>query len=286
MRWEGATHQWKRESPMRIALVQMFCKWGDPHHNLDQVSHLCRDAVASGAQLALFPELTVTGIYKDERVWELAETLDGTSVRVLRDLARELGLAIGAGFTEKADGKPLNAYCLIEPDGLIAGVYRKIYIPKLEVPFWQGHSDRPVFSVLGQRTGVAICWDNKYPELHEHYRSQGVQLMVMPHAWDSDALDGEGQVIDYSSMEEIVQYHRETGRYTWKTHDQMRDDFYAYIPQLARDGHFYALFVNQSGRPHPSIQFVGPSFVVSPHGEILAETRDGSEQMLIAELTV
>ena len=271
---------------MRIALVQMLCKWGDAPFNLARVSHYCREAAAAGVQLALFPELTVTGIYKDERVWKLAETLDGASVRALQDLARELRLAIGAGFTEEADGKPLNAYCLIEPGGEIAGVYRKNYIPKLEVPFWQGHSGRPVFSVLGRRTGVAICWDNKYPELHGHYLSQGVQLIVMPYAWDSDALDGEGRVIDYSSMEEIVQYHQETGNYTWKTHDQMRDEFYAYIPQLARDGQFYALFINQSGRPHPSIQFVGPSFVAGPDGKILVGTRDGSEQMLIVELPV
>lgn len=264
----------------------MYCKWGDTDYNLERISYYCREAKAASVELVVFPELTVTGIYKDERVWGLAESLEGPSIGRVLDLARQNQLAVGVGFTEKTEGKPYNAYCVIDPGGEITGIYRKNYIPKLEVPFWQGDSARPTFEVFGLKLGVAICWDNKYPELHEHYRSQGVRLIVMPHAWDSDALDGEGQVIDYSSMEEIVQYHRETGRYTWKTHDQMRDDFYAYIPQLARDGHCYALFVNQSGRPHPSIQFVGPSFAVSSRGEILAETRDGSEQMLIAELTV
>jgi predicted amidohydrolase len=64
----------------------------------------------------------------------------------------------------------------------------------------------------------------------------------------------------------------------------MRDQFYAYVPQRAREHGFTALFVNQSGQPHPALRFEGPSFAVDPRGRILAETRDGSEQMLLAEI--
>jgi len=108
----------------------------------------------------------------------------------------------------------------------------------------------------------------------------------MPHAWDSDALDKEGKVMDYQSMQEIIAYHSMNGRYRWKTHDQMRDQFYGYIPKLAQDYRFCALFVNQAGRPHPSIQFVGPSFAVGSKGEILAETQDGSEQVLLVDIPI
>ena len=88
----------------------------------------------------------------------------------------------------------------------------------------------------------------------------------MPHAWDSDALDEDGRVIDYHSMEEIVAYRRRTGRMRWKTHDQMRDDFYAYIPGLARDGRFWALFVNQAGRPHECLAVRGAELRGRPVG--------------------
>ena len=106
------------------------------------------------------------------------------------------------------------------------------------------------------------------------------------------AREGAGMVVypalcvpgDYHAMEEIVEYRRRTGRMHWKTHDQMRDDFYACIPALARENRFWALFVNQAGRPHPCLQFVGPSFVVEPAGRVVAETRDGSEQLVLAEL--
>lgn len=271
---------------MRVALVQMFCKWGDKDYNLDRISYFCREAVSADAELVCFPELTVSGIYKDEKIWALAEPLGGPSIQFLCGLAKNGRLGIGAGFSEKTEGKPFNTYCVIDPDGEIAGVYRKNYIPNLEVPFWQGHTARPVFEFCGRKVGVAICWDNKYSELLEHYSREGVQLVLMPHAWDSDALDEKGKVIDYQSMQEIVAYHEKTGNFKWKTHEQMRDDFYAYIPKLAHDYHFYALFVNQAGRPHPSIEFVGPSFAVSPEGRILVETHDGSEQLLMVELPI
>jgi predicted amidohydrolase len=241
-------------------------------------------AKAEGAQLVAFPELCVPGICKDERLASVTETLDGSSVASVRALARRLDLAIGFGFSEKADGKPYNAYSVVEPDGRLAGVYRKNHIPKLEVPFWRGHSEKPTFSVLGRRVAVSLCWDNKYPELLAPSAGEGAEVVLLPHAWDADALDEEGRVIDYDSMEEIVEYRRRTGRMRWKTHDEMRDDFYAYIPALARENRFWALFVNQSGRPHECLEFLGPSFVVDPSGEVVAVTRDGGERLLFADV--
>jgi predicted amidohydrolase len=182
-------------------------------------------AKAGGAALVAFPELCVPGICKDERLASVSESLDGPSVAAVRALARRLGLAVGFGFSEKAQGLPRNAYAVVEADGRLAGVYRKNHIPKLEAPFWQGHGERPVFAALGRRFAVSVCWDNQYPELLAHYARSGAEVVLMPHAWDADALDDEGRVVDYDSMEEIVERLRRTGRMRWKTHDQMRDDF-------------------------------------------------------------
>jgi len=271
-------------TPLRVALAQIHCPWADPRGNLERMATWAERARDGGAQLVAFPELCVSGICKDERLPSVTESLDGPSVASVRSLARRLGLAIGFGSSERADGMPLNAYPVVSPDGTLAGVYRKNHIPVLEVPFWQGHSARPVFSVLGRRVAVSICWDNKYPELLAHYARGGAEIVLMPHAWDSDALDEDGRVIDYQSMDEIVRYLGRTGSLRWKTHDQMRDDFYGYVPALAREGCFWALFVNQAGRPHECLDFVGPSFVVDPSGGVVAETRDGSEQLVFASL--
>jgi predicted amidohydrolase len=267
-----------------VALAQISCPWAENRSNLARIAAWAERAKSGGAEMVVFPELCVSGICKDERLDSVTEDLDGPSVASVRALARDLGLAIGFGFSERAQGKPRNAYAVVEPDGALAGVYRKNHIPELEVPFWQGHAERPVFPALGRRMAVAICWDNKYPELLAHYARQGAQVVLMPHAWDSDALDEQGRLIDYHSMDEIAAYLRRTGAMRWKTHDQMRDDFYTYIPGLARDGRFWAVFVNQSGRPHECLDFVGPSFVVDPTGRVVAETRDGTEQLVFATI--
>jgi len=268
--------------PLRVALAQIHCPWADREGNVERMAAWAGRAKTEGAQLVAFPELCVPGICKNERLASVTESLDGPSVASVRALARRLGIGIGFGFSEKAVGKPYNAYAVVEPDGTLAGVYRKNHIPKLEAPFWQGHADQPTFVALGRRFAVSICWDNKYPELLAHYARDGAEVVLMPHAWDSDALDGEGRVIDYDSMEEIVAYRQRTGGMRWKAHDEMRDDFYEYIPALARENGFWALFVNQSGRPHDCLEFLGPSFVADPAGRVVAETHDGSEQLVLA----
>jgi predicted amidohydrolase len=273
-----------RPPPLRVALAQIHCPWADRQGNLERMAGWTERAKAGGAQLIVFPELCVPGICKDGRLASVTETLDGPTVAAVRLLARRLGLGIGFGFSEKADGRPWNAYAVVEPEGTLAGVYRKNHIPRLEAPFWQAHHQQPVFRALGRAMGVSICWDNQYPELLAGYARGGAEIVLMPHAWDADALDEDGAVIDYDSMDEIVARFRRTGRMLWKTHDQMRDEFYRTIPGLAREGRFWALFVNQSGRPHECLDFVGPSFVADPSGRVVAETRDGDEQLVFAEI--
>ena len=271
-------------APIRVALAQVECPWADIQGNLERMASWAERAKSGGADLVAFPELSVSGICKDERLASISEALDGPSVAFVRSLARSLGLAIGFGFSEKSDRLPFNTYVVVEPGGARAGVYRKNHIPGLEVPFWQGDTARPVFRALGRSMAVSICWDNRHPELLQHYSRGGAEIVLMPHAWDADAIDEDGAVIDYGSMEEIGARLRRTGQLRWKTHDQMRDDFYGTIPDLAREGRFWALFVNQAGRPHPCLDFVGPTFVVDPSGRVVAETRDRAEQIVFADI--
>ena len=222
-------------APLRVALAQIQCPWADSRGNLERMAVWAEQAKSGGAELVVFPELSISGICKDERLASVTETIDGPSVAFVRALARRLSLAVGFGFSEAAEGMPRNAYAVVGPEGTLAGVHRKNHIPELEAPFWQGRTERPVFDVLGRRFAVSICF-------------------------------------------------RRTGRMRWKTHDEMRDDFYLYVPALARDGRFWALFVNQSGRPHECLEFRGPSFVVDPGGRVVPETHDGAEQIVFATL--
>ncbi len=262
----------------------MTCIWGDIPANLRKIEELAVRAAEGKADWILFPELTIQGIFKSPDVFRLSETVDGPSVRHVARLARRLALAIGVGLSECAPGKPLNAYILIEPSGEVAGVYRKNRIPKLEVPFWQGHDERPVLSLSGRPVGISICWDNTYPEIPAGYARGGARIVIMPHAWDSDALDEQGRVIDYNSMEEIVEYHQRTGWRLWKTYEQMCSEFNLRISNLASENRIWALFINQAGQPHPSLKFVGPSFAADPDGRIVAQTSDETEQLVTVDI--
>ena len=265
---------------MRIALAQMYCPWGHVEDNIASMEIMTYRAKANGAHFIAFPELTVTGIFKDDKIWALAESMEGSIVKKVIDIAVETGLIIGFGFTESAIPLPYNAYAIALPSGTLAGIYRKNYIPQLEIPWWQGHTERPVFIIEDKRFAISICWDNNNSELLAHYGKEKVDVVLMPHAWDADPLDHQGKDLRYDTINELVDHHT-TGRLAgWQTHDEMATQFYSYIPQQAKENSFYALFINQSGQPHPALLFDGPTFAVNPKGKVIAKTKNGLEQLV------
>jgi predicted amidohydrolase len=269
---------------MKIALVQMFCEWGNPKGNLNRISGYCEQAKQESAALAAFPETTVTGIFKDKKVWDIQESLDGPSVKAVCETAKSNGLYIGCGFTEKAEPLPYNAYFITNPNGEILGVYRKNYISPLEKPYWQGHKDRPVIEIEGKKFGIAICFDNRHSELLDHYGKAGVDAVLMPHAWDSDPIDKQGKELKYDSMQELVSIKEKGNFGGWKSYQQMKAHFMTYIPQAAKKNNFHALFINQAGQPHECIKFMGPTFHIDNKGAVRAEVRDEKEQLLLVDI--
>ena len=268
-----------------MALAQVECPWADIQGNLERMAGWAERAKAGGADLVVFPELCVSGICKDERLASIAEAIDGPSVTFVRSLARSLGLAIGSGFSERTDGLPFNTYVVVEPDGALAGVYRKNHIPKLEIPFWQGDTSRPVFHALGRSMAVSICWDNRHPELlrpllawrrrdRPHAPRLGCGRAGRGRHRDRLRLDG-GDRLRGSGAPGTCAGRRTTRCATTSTRRS---------PASPGEGRFWALFVNQAGSPHPCLDFVGPSFVVDPTGRVVAETRDRGEQIVFAEI--
>ena len=272
------------EAGVKFALVQMECFWGETGRNLRAMESFAREAGAEGAEVIVFPELTLTGIYKDDRVWELAENLDGPSVQAACGIARTLGLNLGFGFTERAEPLPYNTYVVATPDGSLAGVYRKNCIPHLEVQWWQGHSQRPVFTVGDKRIGVAICWDTTQEELLGDYGRQGADIVLMPHAWDADPLGSDGRDLQHNTMAELFEDHRSGRIAGWRGHDGMLEQFLRYIPARCRQNRFAGLFVNQCGQPHPALRIEGPTFAASRDGALLACTQHGGEQLLFVNI--
>ncbi len=234
--------------------------------------------------MVLFPELTVGGIVKAPEVAEIAEPADGQSVQAISRMAREFGIAIGFGFSERNVPRPLNSYCLLDSAGKVAGLYRKNSMPKLEIPFWEPGWEKPVFELCGRKVAVAICWDATREDLLAGYASAGAEIVLAPHAWDSDPIGSEGIELSYDSMDELVELGAQGKIAGWKSYEQMRDFFHSYIPGYAKSLGLTICCVNQTGSPHRVLKFVGPSFVADRTGRIVAESSGETEQLVYAEI--
>lgn len=269
---------------LKIALAQICCPWGDRRDSLERIASRSHQAALAGAHLVLFPELTVGGIVKAPAVADVAEAADGESVQAVSRLARELGIAIGFGFSEREGTRPFNTYCLIDSTGKLAGLYRKNSIPKLEIPFWRPGWEQPVFELCGRRMAVAICWDATRQDLLAAYAADGAEIVLAPHAWDSDPVDGDGHELSYDSMDELTELGAQGKVAGWKSYGQMRDFFHSYIPEFAKSLGLVICVVNQTGSPHEVLKFVGPSFVVGLTGAIIAESNGPAEQLVFAEI--
>ena len=116
---------------IKIALAQIEARRENKKENLRKIQEYTKKAHNQGADLVIFPELSLTGYIMGDQVYEMAETLPGPSSRVLQILAKETGMHIIFGMpelSEKAKATIFNTAVLMGPKGLV-GKYRKMYLP-------------------------------------------------------------------------------------------------------------------------------------------------------------
>ncbi|MDE1984779.1 MAG: carbon-nitrogen hydrolase, partial [Gammaproteobacteria bacterium] len=234
-----------------------------------------REATKRGAQLVLLQELH-TGLYfcqtEDTRLFDLAEPIPGPSTKELGAVAKELGVVIVASLFEKrAPGLYHNTAAVIERDGTLAGIYRKMHIPDdpgFSEKFYFTPGDlgfHPIATSVG-KLGVLVCWDQWYPEGARLMALAGAELLLYPTAigWvEEDAADEQARQRD-----------------AWITVQRAH----------AVANGLPVIVANRVGtEPDPSgktsgIRFWGSSFIAGPQGEILAQAGTDKPQVLTAEI--
>jgi predicted amidohydrolase len=269
---------------VRVALVQMYCGWGEVEDNRRRAEAHVRQAARQGADLVLFPEMSAQGMWKDHLVRLAAEPLDGPIVKRMARCARRNRVAIAFGLAEKTPGKPFNTCVLLDNDGRLIGAYRKNHVTPLERDYLRGDRRRPTFRIGSLRVGVAICADNTHPELIAGYARRGADLILMPHAWDADPILTNGRAAGWRHVEDMVDHFARGKVERFRTHDEMYQAFVARLAPICAREKVCAAFVNQVGRPHPLIPFVGPSFALDRTGKVIARSRSAREGVLIADL--
>lgn len=152
------------------------------------------EAARAGAELVVFPETSLQGypavlapgeepaVLQD--TYEAAEPLDGPRVAELTRAARDLGIHVVFGLTERGakPGVIFNTTVLAGPDGVV-GVYRKVHVGITEQVIWSRGRQWPVFGTPLGRIGMLICYDQAWPESCRELSLQGAELLIMSTAW-------------------------------------------------------------------------------------------------------
>ena len=259
---------------MKVGLIQQR-NTSDIEANVRKLQIRVREAAAAGAELIVLQELH-NGLYfcqtEDTALFDLAEPIPGPSTESFGALARELGVVIVLSLFEKrAPGLYHNTAVVLERDGSIAGMYRKMHIPDDPAyyeKFYFTPGDlgfEPINTSVG-RLGVLVCWDQWYPEAARLMAMRGAEVLIYPTAigWESSDTEAE----------------KRRQKEAWVT---------------VQRGHAVAnglpvITVNRTGHePDPSgqtrgILFWGNSFVAGPQGELLAELPNSEEMVQVVDV--
>lgn len=157
-----------------------------------------------GAQLIVLPELHDSLYFCQQEIidnFALAQPIDGATTTYLRQLAKQHRCVIvGSIFEKRARGLYHNTAVVLDIDGSIAGIYRKMHIPD-DPGFYEKYyftpgdlGFTPINTSLG-KLGVLVCWDQWYPEAARVMALQGAEILIYPTAigWDQNDDKAEQQ---------------------------------------------------------------------------------------------
>jgi N-carbamoylputrescine amidase len=189
-----------------VAALQLDLSTHDEQANIAAVAALVEEAAGDGAQIICPPEL-FSGRYfcqvEDEALFALARPVtEHPSVMAMRALAAKLKVAIPTSFFERDGHHYYNTLAMIDAGGEILGTYRKSHIPdgpgyEEKYYFRPGNDGFKVWDVFGCRIGVAVCWDQWYPEAARVMALMGAEVLLYPTAIGSEPYDED---LDTSRM--------------------------------------------------------------------------------------
>ena len=251
-----------------VAVVQFACV-ADRDQNIERAEALVRDAAAKGAELILLPEL-FAGLYfckdQDADYFATAERYQGSPLLArMSRLAAELEVVLPISYFERANQAYFNSVAMIDADGRVLGNYRKSHIPdgpgyQEKFYFNPGDTGFHVWHTRVGCIGIAICWDQWFPEAARVMALSGADLLLYP-----TAIGSEPTAPDYDSCahwQRVMQGHAAANM----------------VPVLAANRHGH-----EKGQSC-SIDFYGSSFITDATGDKVAEAARDTDAVLMAEV--
>lgn len=178
----------------RIALGQIEVRWGDPAANLNRALEAVDEARRRSADIVVLPECLDLGWLAPEAATQ-AEPIGGQRTAALKEAARSGCIYVAAGLTERAGDRVYNTAVLIDPDGTVVLVHRKINeLREGQQLYTRGASLATAPTPWGL-AGIPICADNfmESRALGEALGWMGVRWLFSPCAWAVPPDDGQSQ---------------------------------------------------------------------------------------------
>jgi N-carbamoylputrescine amidase len=247
-----------------VAATQMACSW-DIGDNVERAEQLVHQAADAGAQVVLLQELFETPYFcidEQSKHFDLARTLDDQpTIQRMQSVAKDRGIVIPVSFFEKSGLAHYNSIVVVDADGSIVGHYRKSHIPDFPLYeekfyFSPGDTGFRTFDTRFGCIGVAICWDQWFPEAARAMTLMGAELLFYPTAIGSELNKPEFDSKGHWQM--VMRGHAAAN----------------ILPVIAS----YRIGEETSG--DLSLQFYGSSFISNHVGDIVCEADRESETVM------
>lgn len=250
-----------------VAATQMACSW-DRQANIANAEKLVREAAAKGAQVILIQELFETPYFcqkPNPEYLQLATSVeDNPAIQHFREVAAELQVVLPISFFEVAGRARFNSIAIIDADGKVLGVYRKSHIPDgpgyhEKYYFNPGDTGFKVWNTRYAKIGVAICWDQWFPETARSMALMGAELLFYPTAIGSEPHDPN--ITSRDHWQRVQQGHAGANL----------------MPLIASNR------VGTEEQDGYDITFYGSSFIANQFGAKVEEMDETSEGVLVHE---
>jgi N-carbamoylputrescine amidase len=253
--------------PFKVGLIQAAVT-DDIARNVRDAQDKIREAASRGATIVCLQELFDAPYFaqstKAER-FDLAEPIPGPTVTTMQSLAKELAIVLIVPiFEREAAGVYRNSAAVIDGDGSLLGVYRKLHIPD-DPQYYEKYYFTPgdsfkVWPTKQAKIGTLICWDQWFPEGARITSLMGAEILFYPTAigWHP-AEKAEVGAAQLSAWQTIQRSHAIANG--------------VFVAAVNRVGH----------EPEPGtkgIEFWGHSFIADPFGRVIAEAGTGPEVLV------